>query len=103
MTTIPQVLLGLALVNYLMLDVISVPAKPAAASTQFHKTLLVAGTTLATLLPTLLFSVLLEQLLLIRFASSVLSTLSFCVILAAVSQCVALMLVRRTRVIGSTL
>jgi Na+-translocating ferredoxin:NAD+ oxidoreductase subunit A len=103
MTTILQVLLGLALVNYLMLDLIPAPAKPAVPPTQLHKTLLIAGTTLATFVPTLLFSAVLEQLLVIPLASSVLSTLSFCVILAAVSQCIALILVRRTNVNESTL
>jgi electron transport complex protein RnfA len=95
MTNILQVLLGLALVNYLMLDVIPAPSKPAAASALLHKALVIAGTTLATLLPTLLLSAVLEQLLINRFVSSVLSTFLFCVLLAAVLQCVALLLVKR--------
>ncbi len=103
MTTILQVLLGLALVNYLMLDVMSAQAKSAATSTQLQRTLLISGITLTAFVPTLLLSAVLEQLLIMRFASSVLSTLFFCVILAAVLQCIALVIVRRINVIELTL
>ena len=95
MTNILQLLLGLALVNYLMLDVISTQPKPAPRSAQLHKALAIAGTTAVAFLLTLAVSALVEQLVLFRIANPLLSTLSFILILAAVVQGIAVVLSTR--------
>lgn len=102
MTTILQVLLGLALANYLMLDLVPASSKPAASSV-LKKALLIASATAAALIPTLLASAVLEQLLIARYANSVLSAVCFCVILAAVVQGVGLILARRNSIDPSAL
>lgn len=103
MITILQVLLGLALINYLMFDLASAASKPAAASVQLQKALLIAGATAAALIPTLLLSALIEQVLMARFEIGMLSIASFCVILTAVVQCIGLILTRHDVVSTSAL
>src|SRR5687767_11769962 len=105
MTNILQVLLGLALVNYFMFDVVPVEAtakakigdRPAGSvsvsnvslSAQLKKAFMIAGITAVAFLLTLGLSATLEQFVLSRFTNSFLSILFFVVILAGVLQVVS--------------
>ena len=103
MTNILQVLLGLALVNYLMFDVFAVQSKPAVQAAQMQQALVLAGTTTVVFIPTVLLCTLLEQWVLFRFMSSVIATVVFVVILAAILHVVALIMVKRNLLTEPTL
>jgi Na+-translocating ferredoxin:NAD+ oxidoreductase subunit A len=108
MTNILQVLLGLALVNYFMFDVVAVEARPtakpvagpgrvskASLSVQLHKTFAIVGTTAVAFLLTLVISALFEQFVLFRFTGSFFSILVFVVVLAGVLQLISPLVLKR--------
>jgi electron transport complex protein RnfA len=95
MTNILQVLLGLALINYFMFDVISSEAGPTEKSRQLKNALVIAGLTAVAFLVTLVSSSLFEKFLLFRFTSSFLSIFFFVVILATVLQFTVPVLLKR--------
>jgi Na+-translocating ferredoxin:NAD+ oxidoreductase subunit A len=95
MTNILQVLLGLALINYFMFDVISDAAKPARISRQLKNALVIAGMTAVAFLLTLVSSSLLEKFVLFRFPNRYLSIFFFCLILASVLQFIVPLLLKR--------
>ena len=117
MTNILQVLLGLALVNYVMFDAVfseqpkGTRGQPTHSKvvgktwlsagslvwplTVLNKSLSLAAATTTAFLLTLVFSNLLEQFVLLRVTNRLLSTLSFIVTLTAALQVIALVLARR--------
>jgi electron transport complex protein RnfA len=94
MPNILQVLLGLALVNNLMLDVIHTKPRTALQSAPLYKALLIAGITVATFLLTLTVNVLFDRLIPAGFTNNVLAALVFCAVLAAVLQGISAIAVR---------